>query len=197
MTRALVLMGEGQERRAAVIVLSRELGVDEVEDVASARSLLLTRRYSRALIDLDVPDGDGLELLDWMRDRGLRYPVLLTAHVIERRQSERAHLLGAPLLTKPLSTETLAVLARPHRGRSPVSLARELAERHALTPRQTDVVIALARGTRPSRLPAVLEVSRSTAKKLVHQVLVKVGVTTLDDVVTDLLVAADRASDTR
>jgi len=194
--RALIVMREPGERREAWRALSRELAVDEASSFAAARELLDRGSYCRAILDLDVEDGDGLELLDWMRRRGLRFPVLVTASVIDRLRSERAHLLGAPVLGKPLSGATLAMLARPYRGRSPASMARAFAEKFALTPRQTEVIIALARGTRPSELSAVLRASRGTTKKLVHQILVRSGAASLDEVLTDLLVAADRASDT-
>jgi len=196
MQRALIVMPGLVARGEAARALSHELSVDEAPSVAAARELLDRGRYCRALIDLDVRDGDGLELLDEMRRRGLRFPVLLVASVIDRLRSERAHLLGAPLVGKPLAGATLAVLARPHRGRSPASMARAFAEQFALTPRQTEVLLALARRTRPSELHAVLRVSRGTTKKLVHQILVRSGAASLDEVLTDLLVAADRASDT-
>ena len=69
------------ERRIADLVAEalRQAGfvVDSVGTVADAEAALLTTAYDAAVLDLGLPDGDGLRLLAELRHRGDRPPVLV------------------------------------------------------------------------------------------------------------------------
>jgi two-component system OmpR family response regulator len=51
--------------------------VDWFETLAEAEAAILTVDYDFILLDLHLPDGDGLTLLDMMRNRLLRVPVII------------------------------------------------------------------------------------------------------------------------
>lgn len=67
-------------------LLSLTLGRMEIEtsvaaDVASARDLLEKRHFDLCLTDMRLPDGDGLDLVDWMQTHAPGVPVaVITAH---------------------------------------------------------------------------------------------------------------------
>ena len=51
------------------------------ENLGAARQLLAKQRFDLCLTDMRLPDGDGLELIDYIQERGLSLPVaVITAH---------------------------------------------------------------------------------------------------------------------
>ena len=65
----LVLMGRALERGGFV--------VDIASDLAQAAECLAVARYDIMILDLNLPDGDGLSLLRQLRARGSQLPVLV------------------------------------------------------------------------------------------------------------------------
>jgi len=92
---------------------------DLVDSVEGALSALVTTRYSAVVLDLGLRDGDGLSVVEAMRDRNDSCPVL----ILTARGSiaDRVHGLGKgadDYLTKPFALEELvarlrALLRRP------------------------------------------------------------------------------------
>jgi len=81
-------------------------------DVRGASTLRLAREYlaqglpALLLLDIDLPDGSGLELLDELRDR--RVPVLVVSAVADERVFSEALARGAvACLVKPLDLQRL------------------------------------------------------------------------------------------
>lgn len=72
-------------------------------DVTSARELLQANSYDLCLTDMRLPDGDGLELVEWMQANGVDTPVaVITAHG-NVETAVRALKLGAfDFISKPL-----------------------------------------------------------------------------------------------
>jgi two-component system response regulator QseB len=97
--------------------------VDWVQDGAAAEAALAAERYALVLLDLGLPRRDGFAVLDGLRRRGERVPVLiLTARdAVADRVKGLDH--GADdYLVKPFSLEELAAriraVARRHEGRA-------------------------------------------------------------------------------
>ena len=68
-TRALVLedMTEANEWMTSMLLLTfPDIQVDQAKDLNQARRLLQTQPYDLALIDLSLPDGKGIEIIDWL-----------------------------------------------------------------------------------------------------------------------------------
>jgi two-component system, NtrC family, response regulator PilR len=80
-------------------------------DVASARQLLQSQSYDLCLTDMRLPDGDGLELVEWIQDRGLDTPVaVITAHG-NVETAVRALKVGAfDFISKPVDLQGLRKL---------------------------------------------------------------------------------------
>ena len=93
--------------------------VDAVETIATARATLPLVSYDAVVLDLGLPDGDGLELLAELRRDGSRVPVL----VLTARDAIEARVTGLDAgaddyLIKPfamveLIARTKALLRRP------------------------------------------------------------------------------------
>jgi DNA-binding NtrC family response regulator len=107
------------------------LDVSAVASLAAARSSLAANEYDAALVDLRLPDGDGLELLANCAERGTTELIVITGHATV--SSAVAALKDGALdyLTKPLDhaklESTLANLRRTNTLKREVkSLRREL-----------------------------------------------------------------------
>jgi DNA-binding response OmpR family regulator len=113
-----------EDEARIVEVLRAALGragfaVDAVETVAEARAALPLIPYDAVILDLALPDGDGLALLAGLRRHGSRVPVL----VLTARDAVEARVTGLdagaddylvkPFATAELVARTKALLRRP------------------------------------------------------------------------------------
>jgi two-component system phosphate regulon response regulator PhoB len=89
--------------------------VDVVRGVSDARRSLADGKYDMVLLDLNLPDGNGLDLLrDIRRDQGATFPVLVLSGMRQEEAVVRGLELGADdYVTKPFSPpELLARVGR-------------------------------------------------------------------------------------
>lgn len=118
--RLLIVEDEARIVEVLRAALSRAgFAVDAVETVADARGALPAVAYDAVILDLGLPDGDGLELLAELRRSGRRVPVL----VLTARDAVEARVTGLDTgaddyLVKPFATieliaRTKALLRRP------------------------------------------------------------------------------------
>jgi two-component system response regulator PilR (NtrC family) len=93
------------------LTLSRmQLATQSAGDVATAKKLLKSQHFDLCLTDMRLPDGDGLDLLEWMGTNCPKVPApCITAHG-NVESAVRALKLGAfDFVSKPLD---LGVLRR-------------------------------------------------------------------------------------
>ena len=118
--RLLVVEDEARIVEVLRAALSRAgFAVDAVETVAEARAAFPLVAYDAVILDLGLPDGDGLELLADLRRHGNRVPVL----VLTARDAVEARVTGLdvgaddyvvkPFATVELIARTKALLRRP------------------------------------------------------------------------------------
>jgi two-component system, NtrC family, response regulator PilR len=94
------------------ITLQRmDLSARTANDVASAQRLLKTEQFDLCLTDMQLPDGDGLDLVKWMQQYTPSVPVaVITAHG-NMETAVRALKLGAyDFVSKPLELAGLRKL---------------------------------------------------------------------------------------
>lgn len=124
MTRVLII--EDSKRLAALLAEAlgkRGFAADAAHSLASADDALAAARYDAVILDLGLPDGDGLK---WLKQKGTLAPVLaLTAR---GTLGDRVKGLDAGVddyLTKPFAVEEVAarlraLLRRPGARAAPV-----------------------------------------------------------------------------
>ncbi|MBW8367866.1 MAG: response regulator, partial [Arenimonas sp.] len=104
--RLLLVEDNASNRALVATVLERNPGWQLVQTtcLAEARAELAVHAFDLILLDLHLPDGDGLELLQWRRDAGRPLPPVLVLSADATPQArERALRAGAAgMLTKPL-----------------------------------------------------------------------------------------------
>jgi two-component system, NtrC family, response regulator PilR len=107
--RALIVDDEPDIRELLAITLGRmQLEVDTAGDYASAVRQLGGQRYNLVLTDMRLPDGDGLDLVEWIQAHRPGVPVaVITAHG-NVEAAVRALKLGAfDFISKPIDLGSL------------------------------------------------------------------------------------------
>ncbi|MCJ7590587.1 MAG: sigma-54 dependent transcriptional regulator, partial [Woeseiaceae bacterium] len=80
-------------------------------DVASAKVLLRKHRFDICLTDMRLPDGDGLELVDWMQTNAPNVPVaVITAHGNVETAVQALKLGAFDFVSKPLDLNNLRTI---------------------------------------------------------------------------------------
>lgn len=108
----LVVDDEPDIRELLEITLNRmNIQTHAAENLVTARQLLANHRFDLCLTDMRLPDGDGLELLDYIQTTGLNLPVaVITAHG-NTDTAVKAMKKGAfDFLSKPLDLTALRQL---------------------------------------------------------------------------------------
>lgn len=158
-----------------------ELELRIVDTVAQGKAALATERFDAWFLDVRVPDGSGLDLLEWARARGDTTPALVMTGSADRTPANAAQELGAEFVYKPFSVANLrAFLARCGTARTtgappPKYSVDAFIHKHKLTPRQSQIVTAMAAGVERPGLAAALGVSENTIKTLVRRMLDRTG----------------------
>src|SRR5437588_1313496 len=119
-TRVLIVDDEPQIVRGLTIVL-RDAGyaVDDASTKAGALGALSTRPPEAVVLDLVLPDGDGVSVVKEVRQWS-RLPILVLSAVGDEREKVRALDAGADdYVTKPFGTEELLARLRAVLRRSP------------------------------------------------------------------------------
>ena len=118
-----ILVVEDNEELGGLIaegLADAEYETDRVATAADARHALTTARYSAVVLDLGLPDGDGLTVLGDVRARHNEVPILiLTARVGVHDRVAGLRAGADDYLTKPFAFEELvarleALMRRPH-----------------------------------------------------------------------------------
>jgi two-component system, OmpR family, response regulator len=110
----LLLVEDNRSLAASVAGAFRSKGyaVDAVETVDDAGAALRTQPYDLLILDLGLPDGDGLEVVRRLRQRKSRLPVLvLTARASLQSRVTGLNLGADDYLIKPFALEELEARA--------------------------------------------------------------------------------------
>ncbi len=166
--------------------------VGEAETGEDAQRLATRLEPDVVLLDIRMPDGDGLSALAHIRRHRPKLPVLMLSTYDNPTYISRAHALGATgFLLKGLSRdELLEAIRKAAQGEDlwsrtelrratvarPVSVEGGAVEA-ALTEREIEVLRYLAMGLTNKELAHDLRISQDTVKEHVQNVLRKIGVT--------------------
>ena len=161
-----LLLVEDNSRLSDLIVagLAKEgFEVDAVDTVGDALAALAATHFALAILDLGLPDGDGLEVVQHLRSAGSTLPLLvLTARHSTEDKVKGLHIgaddyLGKPFAFDELVARVRALLRRPQAylggqlrlGRLTFdTMARQLAVgdlKHPMSPREAAILEVLLR----------------------------------------------------
>ena len=106
---ALVIDDEPDICELLTLTLERmDVRTESATDVASAKSLLGKHQFDICLTDMRLPDGDGLELVEWMQTHAPGIPVaVITAHGNVETAVQALKLGAFDFVSKPLDLGNL------------------------------------------------------------------------------------------
>ncbi|MBT8090480.1 MAG: sigma-54 dependent transcriptional regulator [Gammaproteobacteria bacterium] len=106
---ALVIDDEPDICELLTLTLGRmDIRTESAADVRSAKALLRKHRFDICLTDMRLPDGDGLELVDWMQSNASGVPVaVITAHGNVETAVQALKLGAFDFISKPLDLGNL------------------------------------------------------------------------------------------
>lgn len=106
---ALVIDDEPDICELLTLTLGRmDVQAESAADIASAKKLLGARRFDICLTDMRLPDGDGLELVDWIQSNAAGLPVaVITAHGNIETAVQALKLGAFDFISKPLDLGNL------------------------------------------------------------------------------------------
>lgn len=161
-----LLLIEDNARLSSLIAagLSKEgFEADTVSTVGEALAALATTHFAAVILDLGLPDGDGLSVVQHLRSQGNVTPVLiLTARLSVGDRVKGLHHGGDDYLGKPFAFEELVARVRALLRRPAAYLGAELrlgvvafdtkgreivirGEHHAIAPREAAILELLLR----------------------------------------------------
>ena len=110
-----VLLIEDDENMASFVrkgLKEEGFTVAHEADGESGLHLALTEGFDAAIVDVMLPDINGLEALRRLREGGDRTPILIMSTLTDRRYRERAEELGASFLNKPFTPLALMTIVQ-------------------------------------------------------------------------------------
>jgi two-component system, NarL family, invasion response regulator UvrY len=192
MIRVLVADDHAVVRRGVIQILSEDDGIVVVGEASSGRLALQALRQVDCdviLLDIAMPDGGGLEVLEEMHQAGGHPLVLILSMYPEKQYARRAFAAGASgYLTKESAPEELLkAIHKVAQGEKYVSqslaeaLVDELAgsvrrlPHEALSSREYQVMCLLAGGKTIAEIGAELALSVNTVSTYRRRILEKLG----------------------
>jgi DNA-binding response OmpR family regulator len=182
--RLLLIEDEARIVQLLTVALARaNFVVDAVTTGADARAALAAAPYDAAILDLGLPDGDGLALLLETRASGNQIPILiLTARdAVEDRvcglDSGADDYLVKPFATVELIARIKALLRRPGGALGTILQAGNL----ALDTIGRDITVGLARIVLPRRESATLELLMRRVGRVVPKAILEEKLYGMDD----------------
>jgi len=186
------LIVEDEEAIAASIAAATRPSLEPLVagTLAEARAKLAgDADVGAAVVDLMLPDGSGLELVEELRRSHPVVPILILTGHAEPELINRAHALQAEYVCKPAFHDNLkeflrrAVQPPVDDERRLADAARALASQHQLSVRETEILGLAVSGVPRSRIADVIGVSENTIKTQIRSILEKTHRNSLSDVV--------------
>ena len=143
-------------------------------DVSAAKAQLRNREFQLCLTDMRLPDGDGLDLVQWMQAQGLRTPVaVITAHG-NVETAVRALKSGAfDFISKPLDLANLRKLVAnalklSDAAPEPAQRVRLLGESPPIL-RLREIIARVARSQAPVHITGESGTGKELVARMIHE----------------------------
>jgi two-component system, NtrC family, response regulator PilR len=173
---ALIVDDEPDLCELLAITLRRmNVASESVHDLATARHELARRSYDLCLTDMRLPDGDGLDLVEWMQSHVPQMPVaVITAHG-NVEAAVRALKVGAfDFVSKPLDVSDLRrlvtqALKLSGRGERAETLRPQLLGQSAAMQRLREMIARVARSQAPVHIAGESGTGKELVARLIHE----------------------------
>lgn len=189
----LVVEDEGSVRRLLVRGLTAHGQVEAASTCVQARSALRARRFDALVVDVTLPDGSGLDLIELAMRRSPGICVLVLTGSTDHEVIGRTLEAGARFLLKPCDVKHLDMLAEEvlsrrsaRERRTSVTLAR-WAKDFGLSDTEVELLSLGAQGVARDKFSSRRGVRPDTIRKQIQMLLQKTGDDTFEGAVNSLL----------
>jgi two-component system response regulator PilR (NtrC family) len=170
--RALVIDDEPDICELLTMTLGRmDIEAESAADVGSAKRLLAARPFDICLTDMRLPDGDGLELVEWMQTHAANVPVaVITAHGSVETAVQALKLGAFDFISKPLDVGHLRnVVNNALRVKTPArSAVAELQGESAAIDELRKMIDKVARSQAPVHISGESGTGKELVARLIH-----------------------------
>jgi len=169
---ALVIDDEPDIRELLSLTLGRmDIDTAVAGDVKSAKAQLSGQRFDICLTDMRLPDGDGLELVEWMQENSRGVPVaVITAHGNVETAVQALKLGAFDFISKPLDLQNLRHIVENALKLDDIPAAGEsrlLGESPAMQELR-DLVDRVARSQAPVHISGESGTGKELVARLIH-----------------------------
>lgn len=189
----LVVEDEEGVRRLVGRSLGSHGQVEAVGTCAAARMAIRARRYDALVVDVKLPDGSGLDVIELARKRNPGVCVLVLTGSTEHQVISRTLESGARYLLKPCDPSHLALLAEEAKSRRTARERRtkltldRWAKDYDLSQTEVELLALGAEGVAREKFSSRRGVRPDTIRKQIQTLLQKTGDDTFEGAVNSLL----------
>lgn len=186
-TAAQAVVGECARLRRTLLVNS---------SAEARRSLRGGPTFMAVILEHDLPDGSGLQLLKACRAAYPRMPVLMLTATTTSEVINRCHTLRAEFVAKPAHRRNVRAFLQRSVAFERVPDSRvahvieDLVQGYQLSPRETDVLAAAIGGIPRRAVADQIGTTENTIKSVVRSLLRKCSAENLEDVVRTVWIQA-------
>ncbi len=170
--RALVIDDEPDICELLSLTLGRmDIDTESAGDVGGAKALLGSKHFDLCLTDMRLPDGDGLELVEWMQQHAPNVPVaVITAHGNIETAVQALKLGAFDFLSKPLDLNHLRNIVENALRIERAAQAKEARLLGDSAPMQglRDMIERVARSQAPVHISGESGTGKELVAKLIH-----------------------------
>jgi len=165
--------------------------IEEAATVSQAQKLINKQSFNLALIDISLPDGNGIDLVkEIIALNSQTYIVMATIYDDDQHLFDSLRAGASGYLLKDLSKEELSnQISGIIKGRPPLSssIARRLLShfnqpaqptKHHLTPRETEVLSLIGKGFSRQEVSNDLKISVNTTAEHIQNIYQKLNINT-------------------
>jgi two-component system, NtrC family, response regulator PilR len=169
---ALVIDDEPDICELLTLTLGRmDIRTKTASDVSSAKALLGSGQFDLCLTDMRLPDGDGLELVEWMQSNASGVPVaVITAHGNVETAVQALKLGAFDFISKPLDLNNLRNIVENALKVERVSQGphSELLGASAVMAELREMVAKVARSQAPVHISGESGTGKELVARLIH-----------------------------
>jgi two-component system response regulator PilR (NtrC family) len=168
---ALVIDDEPDICELLTLTLGRmDVRTESAVDVTSAKTLLRKHNFDICLTDMRLPDGDGLELVEWMQTNAPGVPVaVITAHGNVETAVHALKLGAFDFITKPLDLGNLRnIVENALRINTAIQQDSKLLGESSLMHELREMIDRVARSQAPVHISGESGTGKELVARLIH-----------------------------